>query len=196
MTKQIFSACAVVLTFTLFAPYIRSILRGDTKPHVFTWVIWGLSTLITFFAQLADRGGYGAWVIGVSGVISSYIALLAYLKRGDTLITLADWIFLIAALSALPFWFLTSEPLWAVAILTVSDLCGFGPTVRRAYHRPHEESAVLFLLFALRNLLVILALAHYSLTTTLFPAAVGIASLMLSLLIAYRRRVSPRVAAG
>jgi hypothetical protein len=129
----------------------------------------------------------GAWPIGVSGIITSYIALLAYLRRGDTFVTKTDWMFLIAALCALPLWFLTSEPVWAVITLTVSDLIGFGPTVRRAYSNPHEESIVFFTLSATRNLLVLLALDHYSLTTVLFPAAVGLACLLLSLMLAYRR---------
>ena len=188
MYKELLSAIAIALTFVLFFPYIRSIQLGKIKPHVFSWVIWGLGTLIVFFAQLADRGGIGAWPIGVSGVITSYIALLAYLRRGDTLITKADWAFFLAALSTLPLWFLTSDPVWAVITLTLSDLIGFGPTIRRAYSHPHEESIVFFGLGAVRNLLVILALEHYSLTTVLFPAAVGLACLLLSLMLVYRRR--------
>ncbi|HEX9997866.1 MAG TPA: hypothetical protein VGB45_12025 [Abditibacterium sp.] len=184
--KEFLSAAAVLVTFILFVPYIRSIKNGETKPHVFSWVIWGLGTFIVFFAQLAGRGGLGAWPIGISGVISTYIAYLAYQKSGDTLITRADWAFLFAALSALPFWFFTSDPLWAVVTLTISDLIGFGPTVRRAYHHPHEESVVFFGLSALRNLLVVLALQHYSLTTVLFPAAVGLACLLFSLMLIYR----------
>lgn len=104
----------------------------------------GLGTLTVFFAQLAGQGGIGAWPIGVSGVITSYIALLAYLQRADTHITRADWLFFFAALSALPFWFFTSNPLWAVVSLTVVDVLGFGPTVRKAYRHPHEESAKFF----------------------------------------------------
>ena len=188
MYKESLSAAAIILTFCLFFPYIRAIQRGETKPHVFSWVIWGLSTLIVFWAQLAGRGGPGAWGIGVSGVISSYIALLSYLKRGDTLITRSDWVFLLAALCALPFWFFTSNPMWAVIILTFSDLAGFGPTIRKAYFHPFDESVGLFALFAARNGLVILALENYSLTTVLFPAAVGFACLLLTLLLIYRRR--------
>jgi hypothetical protein len=154
---------------------------------VFSWVIWGLGTLIVFFAQLADRGGAGAWVIGVSGVITSYIAILAYLKRGDTAITKTDWAFLLAALLALPCWFFTSDPLWAVVTLTLSDIIGFGPTIRKAYAQPFDESVCFFALGAVRNLLVILALEHYSLTTVLFPAAVGLACFLLAFLLIYRR---------
>ncbi len=189
MPKELLSAAAIGLTFGMFFPYIRSIHRGKTKPHVFSWVIWGLGTLTVFFAQLADRGGLGAWPIGVSGVITIYIALLAYLKRTDTLITPADWVFFWIALSALPFWFFTSDPLWAVVTLTVTDVIGFGPTVRRAYYHPYEESISFFAWSAARNLLVVLALEHYSLTTALFPVVVGLACLLLAMLLAYRRRV-------
>ena len=187
MVKEIFSAAGIAITFILYYPYIRSIQRGETKPHVFSWVIWGLSTLIVFFAQLAGRGGLGAWVIGVSGLISGYLAFLSYWKRGDTVITRSDWMFLLAALSALPFWFITSDPLWAVIILTFSDLAGFGPTVRKAYSHPHDESVIFFALFAVRNVLVILALERYSLTTVLFPAMVGAACLLVAVLLLYWR---------
>jgi hypothetical protein len=188
MSKEFLSAAAIALTFALFFPYIRSIQSGKTKPHVFSWVIWGLGTLIVFFAQLAGHAGLGAWPIGISGLITSYIAVLSYLKRGDTVITKTDWGFFGAALCALPCWFFTSNPLWAVVTLTVADIIGFGPTIRKAYAHPYDESMGFFALCAVRNLLVILALEHYSLTTALFPAAVGVACLLVAFLLVVRRR--------
>lgn len=187
MHKAIFSAAAIVLTFVLFARYIRAIHSGEIKPHVFSWVIWTMVTLTVFFAQLADGAGVGAWPIGLSGAITFYIAVASYVKRGDTLITAGDWDFLIVALAAFPAWYLTANPLWAVVILTLADLLAFGPTIRRAYQQPHLESASFFGLGALRNLLVVLALEHYSLTTALFPVAVGAACLLLAALLVVRR---------
>ena len=37
-TKLLFSSLAIALTLLAFVPYIRSILAGTTKPHVFSWV--------------------------------------------------------------------------------------------------------------------------------------------------------------
>ena len=186
--KELLSGLAIALTLIAFIPYIRLILNETIKPHVFSWVIWGVTTFVVFLAQLDANAGVGAWPIGVSGCITIFIAVLAYLKRADISITRIDWLFFISALSSLPFWYFTSDPLWAVIILTLVDLLGFGPTIRKAYFQPHSESLLFFSLFATRNMLVVLALESYSWTTVLFPAAIAIACLLLITLIAYRRQ--------
>ncbi|MFW5444537.1 MAG: hypothetical protein ACKE51_09570 [Methylococcaceae bacterium] len=187
--KELFSAIAIALTFIAFLPYIRSIQQGLTKPHVFSWLIWGSTTFVVFLAQLADKGGAGAWPIGVSGIITLYVAGLAYIKKSDTYITRSDWIFFLLAITSLPLWYLTSNPLWSVLILTTIDVMGFGPTFRKAYFHPFEEQLRFFVIMAIRNLISILALEHYSLTTVLFPAVIAATCLMFIIMVTYRRRI-------
>lgn len=187
--KLIFSGLAIIITFIAFVPYIHSILSGHTKPHVFSWVIWGTTTVIVFFAQIEAKGGMGAWPIGVSGAITMVIAILAFIKRSDISITKTDWLFFIAALTSLPFWYFSSDPFWAVVLLTCVDLLGFGPTIRKAYKYPYKENCPFFILFIARNTFSILALEHYSITTVLFPLSVSAACLGLLTLVYYRRKV-------
>ncbi|ORU90105.1 MAG: hypothetical protein A6F71_03850 [Cycloclasticus sp. symbiont of Poecilosclerida sp. M] len=186
--KEILSSIAIALTLYAFFPYIRSILKGEVKPHVFSWIIWGSTTLIVFFAQLAGGAGVGAWPIGVSGLITIYVALLAFIKRGDIKITRTDWFFFLSAMSSLPFWCLTSDPLWAVVILTSVDILGLAPTVRKAYEEPFQESVSFFAIIVVRNAVAIMALELYSLTTVLFPAAVMVFCIILVAVIVVRRR--------
>jgi len=186
--REFLSAVAIALTFIAFYPYIRSILSGKTKPHVFSWVIWGSTTFVVFLAQLADEAGAGAWPIGVSGLITIYVALLAYIKKSDSTITRTDWLFFISAMSALPLWYFTSDPLWAVVILTTVDVAGFGPTFRKAYGRPFEEKLTFFVLVAIRNLISIMALENFSLTTALFPAVTALACILFIMMVMDRRR--------
>ena len=187
--KELLSAVAIALTFTAFYPYVRAIIQGAIRPHVFSWVIWGTTTFVVFLAQLEDAGGAGAWPIGVSGSITIFIAVLAYVKRSDITITGTDWLFFILAMSSLPFWYYTSNPLWAVVILTTVDVLGFGPTVRKAYTFPHSESLLFFSLVTVRNLIVIMALENYTVTTVLFPAVIAAACMALIAMVTYRRRV-------
>jgi len=187
--KPFLSAFAITLTLFAFYPYLRGILAASVKPHVFSWVTWGITTFIVFLAQLKGGAGVGAWPIGISGTITILIAILAYLKRSDVSIRFLDWVFFVLALSSLPLWFLTSDPLWAVVILTTVDLLGFGPTFRKAYSLPRSESPSFYALFMIRNLVVISALENYSVTTVLFPATISVACAVLILLIVYRQRI-------
>ncbi len=190
MIKEALSALAIALTFIAFAPYLRSILKGETKPHVFSWVLWGLSTFVVFLAQLADRGGAGAWPIGVSAAVTLAVAGLAWRKRADVSFTPLDRVFFLAGLMALPLWIFTADPLWAVAILTAVDVLGFLPTFRKAYAQPHEERLVFFAIIAARNLTAILALENYSATTVLFPATMALACILFILMVTRRRTLA------
>ena len=196
MVKEILTSVAIILTFIAFAPYIRGILWGEIRPHLFSWIIWATTTLIAFVATLKGGGGIGAWPIGLSGLLVVFITVLAWRRQSDHSITRLDWVFLIAAFASLPVWFITNDPLWAVIILTIVDLLGFGPTLRKAYHQPYEEGVSLFAIYAFRNLLVIGAMEVYSVTTLLFPVAIAIACLAVIVLLLWRRRVQPPTTTG
>ena len=187
--KQVSSGIALVLTFVLFVPYIRSIRRNVTVPHVFSWVVWAFGTFVVFLAQLADGGGVGAWPIGFSACITGYVALLAYRARSRIEINAHDWVLFLLAVAAIPGWLIAADPFWAVLLLTAADLLGFGPTLGKAYTRPHQEHMGFFAVGGVRNLFVVMALENYSWTTVLFPAAVGIACVAVALLLLLRRAV-------
>ncbi len=185
--KEIFSAIAIAITFIAFIPYILSIHQGKTKPHAFSWIIWASVTFIVFLATLTDKGGAGAWPIGVSGLITLYVAFLAYTKKSNRMISNIDWLFFILAMTSLPLWYFTSNPLWSVIILTTVDLLGFVPTFRKSYNQPYEEQLTFFNLMASRNIIVIVALENYSITTLLFPATTAIACILFVLMVIIRR---------
>ncbi len=188
MTKEILSALALALTFIAFVPYIRTIMRGAVRPHLFSWVIWAGGTFAVFLAQLSDGAGVGAWPIGISSGLTGIVALLAWRHKADTSITLSDWLFLGMGLGGIVLWYVTANPLYAVILLTIVDLTGFGPSIRKGWRLPHEEDPLFFTLGAVRNGVVIAALENYSWTTALFPAAVGIACLGFVAFILIRRQ--------
>jgi hypothetical protein len=186
--KVLLGIIAIILTFVGFIPYIHSILKGVTKPHVFSWVIWGITTVIVFFAQYADEGGAGTWCTGISGVTTIFIAALAYTKKADITITKSDWFFFIISLLTVPFWYITANPLWAVVILTTVDTIAFIPTFRKGYVKPFEEQLLLYYVMAIRNFVAVAALEHYSLTTLLFPVVIAITCVIFIVVITFRRK--------
>ncbi len=187
LDRPLFSALATALTFVAYLPYIRSIVLGHTRPHVFTWAIWGAATGIAFLAVLKAGGGAGAWPIGFSGVVTLFVAGLAYIKRSDITITRADWLMFVAALAAMPIWLASNDPLWAVVLITVIELLGFGPTLRKTWLQPHSESMSFLAIMVVRNALILAALDQHSLPTVLFPAASAMACGLLIAVMTWRR---------
>jgi len=188
MEKDFISVICIIITVYAYFPYIRSINKGETKPHVFSWIIWGIATLVVFCAQFADHGGAGAWPMGLNGIIIFYVAYLAYIKRADSHITRSDWIFFILALASLPLWYVTSNPLWAVILLTIVDSLGFVPTFRKSYTQPYDERLEFYVLMTLRNFITIPALENYSYTTIIFPALTGALGAIFILMVIWRRK--------
>ena len=140
-------------------------------------------------AQLVGGAGVGAWPLIISGIITLGIAVLAYQKRADISITTLDIVSFAAALLSLPIWYITSNPLWAVFILTGINTMAFIPTFRKSYSKPFEESLSFFAIISLRNAVSIMALEYYSFTTVLFPLVIGLESLFLVVMVFIRRRL-------
>lgn len=185
--KQLSSLLAIVLTFIAFIPYFNAIMAGKIRPHIFTWGFWGITLLIIGSAQLAGGAGLGAWPVLTSGLLSFVVVWLAMSGGQSFSMTKTDWNCFWIALPALPFWLVTGMPLIAVTVLSLINLYGFTPIFRRSWDQPYGASMGFFGLAVLRNMLLLIALERYSLTTMLFPTALLAACLALCGMLYYRR---------
>ena len=187
--KEFFALIGVVITFVSYIPYFRDIFTGKTKPHAFTWLIWGTLTGVAFAAQLADEGGVGSIVLGLTAFISLAI-FTASLKVGRKNIKRVDWYFLAAAIFSLLLWAITEDPLLSVIIITIIDAVAFAPTFRKAWVDPSTETEITFVLSAVKFIFAIAALQSYSLVTVLYPASLVLANGTFVLMLVYKRRIS------
>ncbi len=188
MDKEIFGYIALILALAAYCPYIWSTFRGKTRPHIFTWIIWGLVMTIAASAQYAGAAGPGSWAPQLGGILSFVIVVLAY-KQGEKNITLYDVLIFIAALSAIPLWQFTHNPLTAIIIVTMIDLLGYLPTFRKAYTKPYEEMCLIYIISNLMHGMSIVAMNTYSITTILYPIALFIGNSALVGMIYWRRSV-------
>lgn len=186
-TKTGLGIIATLIAILAFIPYFRDIALSKTKPHAFSWLIWGLLMLIAYSAQVTGHAGPGAWVTGISAAICLSIFFLA-LKRGEKSITRFDKGCLIFALAAIPVWATTKTPLWSVIMVSIIDAVGFLPTFRKAYARPFEETRVTFTLSAMKFIVALFAFDEYSLTTLLYPSTLIFTNISFVMLLTIRRK--------
>lgn len=189
MNQDLIGFVAALIGIYAFYPYLRDIFRRKTRPHIFTWGIWGLLMGIGFFAQLSEGAGPGAWVTGVFTVLNFLIVILA-LKYGEKDFTRSDWVMLAVALLAIPLWVLTKNPLWSVILISVIDVVAFLPTFRKSWSKPHEETLETFVWVSLSFFMSFWALEAVNLTTTLYPATLlGINIVFITLSLIRRRQI-------
>jgi hypothetical protein len=185
--KNILGTAAVIISFGSYVPYLRSILRNQTRPHAFSWLVWALLAGIAFAAQLFENGGIGSWVTGSSSLLCFVIFFLS-LSKGEKHFDSFDWTALIAALLAIPLWKFTKNPTFSVILISVIDAVGFLPTYRKGYFKPNEERAGLYFLSTIKYILGILALRSFTLATWLFPASLILTNCLFVLMLLVRRR--------
>lgn len=185
--KDIFAFIGIAITLVGYAAYITSIFRGNTKPHPFSWIIWATLTAIAFFAQISDEAGPGAWVTATTAVISYLIVVLAYLKRHDQTITRSDWITFLAAIFAIPLWFITDTPLWSVIWITIIDGLGFYPTFRKTWAKPSDELPFHYGVAGLKFIFALFSLENFTLITALYPFSLVIMNFTFIAMLYWRR---------
>ena len=185
--KPTLALIAAVISVLSFIPYFRDILRGANKPHAFSWLVWSFLTAIGFAAQVVGGAGAGAWATGITAFFCFIITGLAF-KKGEKNITRGDWICLLAALAAIPLWLLTKGPLLSVILISIIDLIGFIPTIRKTLKKPHEETLSVYAISTVKFALAILALEHYSLVTWLYPTCLATQNAVFVGVIWVRRR--------
>jgi len=184
--KTICGYIAIAVGLTGYSFYLRGIFSGRTKPHSFSWLLWGFLTGIVFMAQISKGGGSGAWATGVSSIVCFAIGIIAISK--DRKFSMFDWIFLGTAVIALATWFITKDPTISVILVTIVDSLGYAFTLRKGYSYPQEENITSFTLNSLKFVFSIIALQNYTLITWLYPAAMIIMNGSTALLVGIRRK--------
>lgn len=177
---------SVAVTVASIAPYYYFVFKGKIKPHVFSWFIWGVLTAIGFAAQTYAGAGPGAWATGAVSIGCLGIALVA-LKHGERHITRSDWLCFIAAMSAIPLWVATEDPLWSVVLISITDVLGYYPTIRKSYHKPHEELIYTHLTGTIKYLFSLFAIEQWMVTTWLYPVSISAANIVLIAILLVRR---------
>ena len=185
--KWVLAGLGAIISMSNMGYYAFGILKGRTKPHLYTWLIWSMVTFTVAAGLIFDGAGAGAIIPILAGFNTLAIAILAF-SRGSKDITKSDKLCLLGCFIALALWPLTKSPLWSIIIVTMIDLVGYIPTIRKSYYTPHEESIYVFTIFLVTISLGLLALHNYTLTTMFYFVVMNISNFAMVILLIIRRK--------
>jgi hypothetical protein len=185
--KQILSVIAVVLTFIAYVPYYRDILRHKTHPHVYSWSLWGLLTVLIVALQIKGGAGPATYVTAAAGVMCMGVVFLSF-KHGKRDITKSDTMVAILSLIAMGFWLVANQPVVSIILVVIADMLAFVPTVRKSWNKPHTETLSLYVTNTLRFSLALIAVKQYTILSSLWLAAWVVGNGLFSVLLVARRK--------
>jgi len=185
--KEIAGGISVFLAILSYGPYIWGIARNKIRPHALSWLTWSVLAAIAFAIQIVNDAGAGAWLMGLTTLATCVIFFLS-LKKGEKNILLVDWASLILAGIALGIWLITNNPLLSVLLISVIDLIGgFFPTIRKAFHKPNEETVSLYFIYGLSLVFSLIALKKIDLINTIYPLTFVVVNIFMVTFLLIRR---------
>lgn len=162
--KNILSLIAGILFVIGFVPYIRAILRGETRPAKVSWIIWATLDTITFVGMFAKHTVNGQ-IVGA--IIGAWIVVVLALKYGTSGWTLLDKLCLGGAVIGIGLWKL--DPIFAIAASNATAFLGSFPTFASAWNNPSGEDRTAWTIFWISCICAVIAIPALTIADAVQP---------------------------
>ncbi len=188
--KETVAIIAAVLAFIGNISYLKDVIKKNVHPHPYTWFIWSIVSMTTFFGGLAKGAGIGALPTGIAEGFTIIIFLFSmqYLFRREVghIRTMDHYFLAICVIGLIP-WALTKDPTWSVVIVVLIDIVAFIPTLRKTWSHPKTERPLLYEMNVARHALTLFSLGAYNIATTFHSIAMIVTNTVMTIFIRRRK---------
>ena len=169
-------------------PDVGDILRGTTRPHRGTWLIWSVLSIVVCLSQRADGASWSLLMVGTQAVLTSLIFVLA-IPRGEGGVSASDAILIAIASGGVIGWIVADEPIVATGCVVAADLIAAAMMVPKTFRDPESETLATFALASLSGMLAAGAVGTPDASLLLYPIYFGLVNGAIAILIHHRRAV-------
>lgn len=178
---------SVAIMFIAYGVYIWQTIRTkDIRPHPFSWFLWGLVTGVIYLVQLTQGAGAGSWVTGLTSIICLMIGIISFFRH-QWHFSFFDWISLGTGIVVFLYYLVSKNPIQSAILATVTDVIGYGSTIKKGWAEPYRDSVTSFALNSAKFVPSILALQYYSIATWLYPATLVVMNCVVAMILITRR---------
>jgi len=185
--KLIFVILSSLVSISCFVPYIIDIFKGTTKPHSYSWIIWTILQTAGVIAMASAGAGWGIASLSIGAILCGFIFILSFFYGTHNIKTF-DTICLIGALIAIVIYFFLHSAILSIIIVTITDLVGFLPTIRKSYEEPETETSLTYILSSISSILAIGALTIFNFTTSLYLLSLVLSNGICAIIIITRKK--------
>lgn len=183
--KNILSVFAGVLFIVGFIPYIRAILKRESKPSKASWIIWASLDTIILAGMIAEHSVNGQ-IIGA--VIGAWTVAFLAMKYGTPGWTKLDKFCLSSMILGIMFWKIFSNPVLGIVISSSVIFIGAVPTFISTWHDSNRENRTAWTIAWLSCVMTVIAIPFpLTLANTLQPATFFVVESVMMYLLYIRR---------
>lgn len=159
---------AGVVSLAAFVPYAFAIIKGTTKPHRATWIIWTLVGFMLAASYYASGAKDTIWV-SISFVLGPLLILVLSIKYGKGGWEPLDRVCLFGVLASLVLWWISGSALAALLINIFIDFLGAIPTIKKVYLKPETEDRFAWTLFLVGSVANLSAIEVWTFVIYVYP---------------------------
>ncbi len=161
---------ATCIALSSAVPYLRSVIYGTTRPHIYSQIGWSLLSAIPALAQFS-KGADWSIVIPTIFTFNCLLTLgvSVYYKKYLTAYHWIDTLAFLIGIMAIAAWVYTNDPVLAIYISIIGDAFFTIPTITKTYRMPESEALLPWALITLSALCGILAVSSYAAYNLAYP---------------------------
>ncbi len=157
-----FAIAAGVFSVIAFVPYIRAIIKGQTKPSGASWWTWSLLAGITIASSRSAGAPIQVLILPAWLCFSQLGVAFLSLRYGDNNWDLLNKLCVGGALFGIVLWFITGQPLIALLLSVIADFFASIPNIRHVWTHPEQEDRLGWTLGWLSGVFEVLAISTWS----------------------------------
>jgi hypothetical protein len=177
---------AGLLSVANMVPYVRDTIRGETRPHRGTWLIWGSLAIVVWLSQRADGASWSLMLASGQVVLNSIVVLLA-IRHGEGGMSAPEAAMLGVAGGGVIGWIVADQPIVAIACVIAADLVATALMAPKTYRDPGSETLVTYVGASVAGALAAGAVGALDVSLLLYPVYYCLVNIAIAILINHRR---------
>lgn len=145
-----------ILFLGFFVLYNKNILNSSIKPSIVSWGLFSLITLINAITYVIFTGDVFKSALAFTDCFTCIIITCLILFKGQySKLSILENTIIVLSILSLIVWYIFHSAVYANLLLQPAYILAFIPTLRSAFKNPENESALVWLMWALSFVLII-----------------------------------------
>lgn len=164
----IFGIIAAILFSISYIPYIYSIIKGFTKPHPISWMLWAVIGGVTFYFSIKAGANETLPLIFLNFILPLVVGLLS-LRYFTIKFSKFDYVCLLLSAVSIILYLKFRNIGFAITLNVLSDMFAYLPTLIKTYNYPKQENLLSWILYLLGYIFGLFAISKWTYDIAIYP---------------------------